>query len=239
MIETTQELCSEVARLATSQRHVLTQRPWNRFEPENSLWWLVPSADWPAHRFAKLFFDWDEENRGSFFCGLNVEKGVDRRMKGLTKRYNIMDEEWAWHSFVARLENGSVRRLIESRLADPYPTWKLVVSSSLVGGMRDFDPLSEETRSTRTRYVWTWNTDGQLWSLIKRHDPLRLTPELSRLTQLEQIAEFIPGIKDIDFLWVDLYLGVLAGPKVEGGCLAESDASSLWLKYLSCFESLV
>lgn len=238
-IQTTQRLCSEVARLASSTHKLLTERPWNRFEPEDTLWWLVPSPDWPAHRYSKFFFEWDEENRGSFFCGVNVEKGVDRKLKGLTKAANIMDEDWAWHSFIADLEAGRVGKLIEPRLGDESTTWKLAISSNFVGAMKHFDPLSEERRSTRTRYLWIWKRDERVWSLVKRHDPARLTLELAKVTQLEQIPDAVSRIEGLDFLWVDFYLGVLAGPGGEDAGVHASDVSPLWFKSLSCFEPLV
>jgi hypothetical protein len=31
-----------------------TLRPWNLYKPENTLWWLVPSKDWPSYKYGKI-----------------------------------------------------------------------------------------------------------------------------------------------------------------------------------------
>jgi hypothetical protein len=78
-----------------------------------------------------------------------------------------------------------------------------------------------------------------MWSLTKRHDPARLTPELAGVTQLEQIPGAIISVKGLDFLWVDFYLGVLVETSEEDGGISESGVSSLWLKQMSYFEPLM
>jgi len=41
------------ARRPSPQRFCL--RPYNRFEPAYTVWWLEPSNDWPAYHHSKLF----------------------------------------------------------------------------------------------------------------------------------------------------------------------------------------
>jgi len=45
-------LCHAVQGIANMD---LTPRPFNRFDPDVSLWWLVPSTEWPAFKYGKLF----------------------------------------------------------------------------------------------------------------------------------------------------------------------------------------
>jgi hypothetical protein len=44
----------ESAELLEGRRY--SPRPWNRFEPVNTDWWIVPSTDWPAYRYGKGMF---------------------------------------------------------------------------------------------------------------------------------------------------------------------------------------
>ena len=37
----------------------VTARPWNKFDPDNTFWWLVPRAKWPAYNHGKFFFSPD------------------------------------------------------------------------------------------------------------------------------------------------------------------------------------
>lgn len=74
---TPRELCDDVKDVCAGEFNTLTARPWNRFEPDASLWWLVPSTDWPAYRYGKLYFDWLDKNDFSVMsCGLHVERGA-------------------------------------------------------------------------------------------------------------------------------------------------------------------
>jgi len=42
--------------------HRLTPRPYNQHKPGDSLWWLVPSTEWPAYRHGKLYLALEEDN---------------------------------------------------------------------------------------------------------------------------------------------------------------------------------
>ena len=59
----------------------IAARPWNKFDPDNTLWWVVPSTEWPAYKHGKLFFSRDRAPENSLFCGLHVEKGIDAKVE--------------------------------------------------------------------------------------------------------------------------------------------------------------
>ena len=62
---------------AELQKHLgegLTARPFNRFEPVDSIWWLVPSAEWPAFQYSKIFVN-PLSATNKYEVGLYLEKG--------------------------------------------------------------------------------------------------------------------------------------------------------------------
>jgi hypothetical protein len=68
-------------------------RPYNRFESYSSLWWLVPSNEWPAFKFGKLFFDLSNlgtNKDASLHCGLCLEKGLSVEL------HRSMRHLWSW-----------------------------------------------------------------------------------------------------------------------------------------------
>lgn len=78
----------------------LTARPFNRFEPADSIWWLVPSAEWPAFQYSKIFVN-PLSATNKYEVGLYLEKGhgVDVLLvNGDTpgNRTQVMDTSWAW-----------------------------------------------------------------------------------------------------------------------------------------------
>ncbi len=58
-----------------------TMRPWNQYRPENTIWWLVPTTQWPAYAFGKAVIFREPDNR--LFYGLVVEKGLDPKVREL------------------------------------------------------------------------------------------------------------------------------------------------------------
>jgi hypothetical protein len=77
----------------------LTPRPWNRFDPDETLWWLVPSTEWPAYHHGKLVFSNERAPAGEIFAGLNVEKGfgeIAARAYPKTQRTQLLGHGWAW-----------------------------------------------------------------------------------------------------------------------------------------------
>jgi hypothetical protein len=109
----------ELAKAINTTFHLgFTARPWNLHAPGDTLWWLVPSTEFPAHRHAKYVcsFAKDDHRRHllasgetltdeRIFAGFLVEKGygpeavaVDHR---LAKRPTAMlDGTWAWSRVV-------------------------------------------------------------------------------------------------------------------------------------------
>jgi len=51
------QTCYAVKETAQGQFEKLVARPWNIYEPDTTMWWLVPSNDWPAYKHGKLYFN--------------------------------------------------------------------------------------------------------------------------------------------------------------------------------------
>ena len=96
-----------LAELKSRGHDGFTIRPWNMFKPETTLWWLVPSTEWPAYKHGKIAFfrEGDKLN-----IGMHIEKGLSstagqslppaRAVKLCT------GPDWIWHAFLADLKSG-------------------------------------------------------------------------------------------------------------------------------------
>ena len=62
-------------KIAKRYGGILTARPYNRFEPENTTWWLVPTTDWPAYRLPKILISKEKNDENLYHIGLYAEKG--------------------------------------------------------------------------------------------------------------------------------------------------------------------
>jgi hypothetical protein len=118
--KTAQSLAHAVSDIASVK---LTPRPYNRFAPDDTIWWLVPSSDWPAYKFGKFFFETrtdrlPSESPESIYFGFYVEKGLSPVVGNIYPRTWIMDDEWFWDDFLKQLESA----LPDSSLADSIIT---------------------------------------------------------------------------------------------------------------------
>src|SRR5262245_22606893 len=50
-------------------------RPFNRYSPEFTRWWLVPDTNWPAYKRGKLSFRHCPWDGNSMYIGYYSEKG--------------------------------------------------------------------------------------------------------------------------------------------------------------------
>ena len=105
---TAQSLAHAISEIASVK---LTPRPYNRFTPDDTIWWLVPSSEWPAYRFGKLFFEPRVErilgrSSGSIYFGFYVEKGLSPVVGQIYPPTWVMHADWFWTEFLDRLHSG-------------------------------------------------------------------------------------------------------------------------------------
>ena len=93
-----QQFSRSIYSLIKSDRDQYTLRPFNQFQPLDSMWWIIPSKDWPAFEKAKFCFFYKENKTSDtmLFSGIHIEKG---RTASLNSK-QLMDHRWAWNSIV-------------------------------------------------------------------------------------------------------------------------------------------
>lgn len=210
----------------------LTARPWNRYASENSEWYLVPNTDWPAYRYSKLILQ--PTKQGTMRAAFYVEKGVDsKQISSYSHKQFVMDDQWAWHRLLAAFAHGRLDapcRVVAERSGAPVRVW-------VDGGMHQdeaYDRAAERDRWTYLSYRWS---DGAL--VCQEESSTLPDPCFAPLTScasLAELAQALPKIQDIDWKWINLYLGVECGltPKIaQGSSGTPWDAGKLWR---CCFD---
>ena len=181
-----------------------TMRPWNQYRPENTLWWLVPSTQWPACAFGKAVIFREPDNR--FFYGLVVEKGLDPRIRELygSKKGQglIMDGSWCWYRFLEGLEDDRIFKAVQTIHAATALPVKLEIQSGIVDDPSLFDPYSE--RDPGDKIIWEY--EAEKFSLVAQ--PSRYLSPLADIHDIQGMKRVLSGIEELDWLWVDFYLGV-------------------------------
>src|SRR5450631_1815883 len=103
--ETPREVCYAVNACVDHLK--LTPRPWIFQEPNTCHWWLVPSTDWPASKYGKLYFDWSNGHRNGFLVGFHVEKGLGASAKAVYPKAKgqFLEEDWQWNRLLSSLDD--------------------------------------------------------------------------------------------------------------------------------------
>jgi hypothetical protein len=199
-------------------------RPYNYYQPDKAIWYLVPSTEWPAYKHGKLFFDPQPgkvpgEN-GGIYCGFEVEKGMgSTAAQGYGKRPEvILKDDWLWRRFV-------------SNITKELPA---VPPEQLVTVELDYEPPSHDSAPAKDfqfgRATFKLSGDQRLTLL----EPPNLNPlnpaicehfnsHVCAQTNLEGLVGQLQRLPEWDWLWVTVYIGIVAS----GG-----STQDLWVRYL-------
>jgi hypothetical protein len=220
----------------------LTARPYNRFEPLNTTWWLVPSTEWPAHRFGKLIFsNWaDPDGRPMLFAGLSVEKGfgpvvaaVDRRMQPL-----VMKTGWQWPGVLDDLSAGALDSAV-ARVAGQTGLPVFVgVAASYYQDIEPGDPYGQRAQVDRL----TFHASGADLGLVAQQLGVDLLGSLTSTRTLSQLGRALLAVQNQAWAWIDLSFGIslelvpLLPPSTIGGLPSSAwNEAHIWDRALSAW----
>ena len=185
----------------------LSARPWNMYDPDNTFWWLVPGADWPAYKYSKLFFSPDRAPDGCLFLGMHIEKGLDRSVgdayPSAGGRRLIMKDDWAWHKFFNDLESltiGKAFTQISEKINSP-------VMVRLEAGFVE-DPGSFDPQATRPKWdVVIFEATGNSLDMKNAETTSGLLDNVASSQSLSELNKIIPAIPNISWVWLDCFIG--------------------------------
>lgn len=137
------DLALEIHEFLKTRNKTYYPRPFNRFNIEKSMCWLIPSNQFPAYKFGKFVVF--QEN-GFFNVGIHVEKGLGTMTNN--KPELTMDETWVWNDFIQALASGDVGSRLEAIQQD-------VGESAEVSIHVDVPDLKTERKFGFKDGVWT------------------------------------------------------------------------------------
>lgn len=218
----------------------LTPRPWQLYEPADTLWWLVPSTEWPAYRHGKFVFSLAKNSPrkallgvnnslihlDAIFAGVNVEKGygqVASEVNPALKRKpaQIIDKDWLWFSLVDNDGPSRFSKLLAS-LSTLEAVSLYVVSSYAHDRESDVQPEHDAV-------MFSCHPTG-ITAVLHNRFPVGVLRGIEKATDFAAVAERLRAIDD--YHWVDLY----AGTHVPRG---EVDVKRLYRRLLSHFDEWV
>jgi len=183
----------------------LTARPWNRFEPLNTEWWLIPSTKWPAYQHGKYFF-WTPRDAHDLVCGLYVEKGLDPSVAVAfpTGKRLVMDNNWVWYRMIIEMASDFFCSVVAQVAERSKTVVRISVSGGFVEDPESYDPNAPPMDWSYVVFESTGNDLQKISSTLQGEQFIDLM-ECNSLTCLAQALERIPQAA---WMWLNLHMGV-------------------------------
>jgi hypothetical protein len=230
--------CNSLADAAAANKCKLARRPFNRFKPELTSWWLVPSNALPFYQFKKIYIDWNDKKRDSMLCGLYFEKGLAPELATVYPsrkgRSLLMKGKWHWHEFLKNCNNGSFAQTIQ----DAVTTSGLKIEFHISGGYVDdpalFDPYGEKQK--KDHYIFDLNKD---MNTLNYRSAKRDTMTLKCLNKVKNINDLCNTFQELNnehFLWLDIFIA--SKFQIPQADTPETDITSsieIWNNFLKIF----
>lgn len=204
-----------------------TARPYNPYDSRDGLWWLVPTTEWPAYNRGKFtVLPLNEEfgaEQAPVLVGLTVEKGAGPGV--LAKETYVMRPAWVWNPFFEAMLSGEVDKLASRLVVRTGVPLTVAVRIRYINLKSDL----QERGKRAPQSFWLAQHDG--WALSTHFESFELpdTEEIKGSPNLREMARFLASLEKLDWLWVDVYLGVC----VELGRPAEAwPVERLWREAL-------
>ena len=214
----------------------LTLRPYNRFEPVNTDWWLIPSTDWPAYSYGKFFFSTSNKER-ALCCGFYVEKGLDPAVAAAfpTGRQLVMDSLWSWHTVLKGMKLGPIGDTVAEVWQRSGRPAEVMIDGGFVDDPGTYDPYAPPMGWSHVAFE---SRGGVLEPTEPKvdGDPLAHFHDCRSLAEL---ADAVRQVPQIEWTWMNLHFG----QRFELAPLAPGDeparngwqAEDLWHKVLEPF----
>ncbi len=214
----------------------VTARPWNKFDPDNTFWWLVPHTEWPAYNHGKFFFSPDRAPKGFLFCGLHIEKGLDPKVSeaypSRAGKRLIMTDDWNWYRFLDDLRSGALHSAVRQASEEIGAPLLIRLEAGYVEDPGSFDP--QAIRFQWDKVVFSFR-DSSL-KVETRETPSRLLGDITELRRLEDLAGAIDHMQNAGWFWIDTFIGSLFERAADPVGQDAWDAAELWTKALCLWE---
>lgn len=202
--ETTREFIDDVYKAVPFKKE-LTKRPWNRHQPEDTFWWLIPSTDWPAYKHGKVIVSKEKIEGENFFVGIVIEKGpgaIVGESPLANSKTGVLDESWCWNYFMEDIKSGTFEKALNKLSQNIKLPIYLRVGAHVINEPSSFDPY--ECGSFNDAVMLNYYESGvEITSKAKTF----LFP-LNKVSNLSDIYYLLSEIKEINWIWIDFFIGI-------------------------------
>lgn|GEM_PF-5545308 len=187
----------------------LTLRPFNRYGPTDTTWWMVPSNEWPAFKYSKLFVN-PLSATNKYEVGLYLEKGHSSNILLVegnkpSNRAQVMDNDWEW----AKLSKDKGRLedvIISMQQAGVSPRVRLEIEP--------FSPerAAENYDGQKQKIRLTYDYTGTAINLVDKTDTINdpklrgLIEDVTQQTNVAGVVNSIESFSESEWYWMNLLI---------------------------------
>jgi len=194
-----------------AEGHRFTARPYQYQAPEFTHWWFMPSTEWPAYHHSKLFIQQYHPQPGvqseHLYTGFYVERGLGEPVLELDPRFDrkmIMQPGWFWFRFLGHAEDGELDAPLRETLERSGLPAIVCVE---LWEYRDAEDRYRLTRGPYDNLEFTV-TAAEPSLTVQSHSQTEVLQDLDECTSLGQLARGLEEGKQLDWFWVNLFIGV-------------------------------
>ena len=190
----------EYSELLRKDYKGFTARPWNRFRPEETKWWVVPSTAWPSFGNEKLCF-WCSGNY--LYGGYNVEKGIEVSRDDLQydAKNILMTPEWKWNHFLKDCSTDEIDLLVDSFYEKVNFPVHMNLSANLVNEISGYDPYGNK-KSDNIEFSITDDT----MRICEKELKISALSPFENIEGLREIPESLEDVTGLNWLWIDVMI---------------------------------
>ena len=180
-----------------------TLRPWNYHKPENTLWWLVPSKEWPSYKYGKIAI-YKPKNSDEFRVGYHLEKGISSKAGQMlpqrTAEKLCIKSDWVWHKLVEDIKSGIFEEILQEISNSVNSPIKLYIQASAI---KDKESSVENFEGLELNNIIEFIYDGSVVKCVKAN----VKGEFRKYDYIDTIEGFIEifEAKDMEWFWIDFF----------------------------------
>lgn len=178
-------------------------RPHNFRSPESTIWWLVPSKEWPAYKHGKLMihrFD------GVLHAGICIEKGLSNAAASVLSPSRAaklrLAMDWTWHRLEAEMGSGVLKDRLDALAGHLERPLKIMLWTGIVP--TEYEPGSPMMESADASGTATFVHHQGALSVCpgSAKGVLERKADIQTLEQLKDLLDH----PDLAWHWVNVYV---------------------------------
>ena len=236
----------EIATIAEeSFKMKLSRRPFNRFKPVETSWWLVPSSKMPFYSFGKFYFTWDEKTMDYIDAGFYIEKGLDKSLKILYPKVSskgrqlLMIKPWIWDDFLEACNGNSITKILKKACEKTsFNSIYFKVTGNYVDELSLFDPYAPKVKDDY--FIFEYNPETEKIKVIEAFRGNLLLKKFNKAKNIQQFIKILHEFNDEHFMWLKLFIFQrFSLEKTDSKPILVTDSYKFFTEFLYSFKKFI